>query len=144
VKSTLKTASDTAVRAKQTRLLYRQGASGSWGNMAAAALLGGALAWPGRDAVALWVLSPFFVIIAIFSARLFLVRRFHRKAPHDGEIAPWEQRFFLTSVLSGLAWAAAWMVVFPKISSNLRLLPIVLVSGLVAAGIATLGAILRV
>ncbi|MCK5800024.1 MAG: response regulator, partial [Deltaproteobacteria bacterium] len=144
MKSTLKTASNTAVRAEQTRLLCRQGSSGSWGNIAAAALLGGALAWPGRNAVPLWVLSPFFVIIAIFIARLILVRRFYRAAPRDDEIAPWEHHFFVTSVLSGFAWGAAWIIVFPKIGGNLRFLLIVLVSGLVAAGIATLGAILRV
>jgi PAS domain S-box-containing protein len=119
------------VRAEQVRVIYSQTGTAVVGNLLAGALLG-LIEWNVVDHST--ILGWFSCLCVITIARILLHRAFLRERPPLDAYAVWGRRYMALLFLSGWAWGASSLILFPSDSRLHSVLMVMWMVGISGAG----------
>jgi signal transduction histidine kinase/CheY-like chemotaxis protein len=120
------------------RLLYRQGTTGSKGNLLVAAATFALFYYSN---IPLLSLAPLFLVVAVYVHRIYLVRRFDRRARTGAELLVWQRYYLFSSFAAGVSWGVACCTIYPAATEWMRFYLLVMAFGLTAGAIGTLASI---
>ena len=98
------------VQADKLQLLYHQSFPAIFVSLFNAILLT-AILWPAQDHRVLLSWFGFLLITAV--ARLLLFSLYYRAAPQGQDVLAWERPYFITLIVSSLAWGIGCLLIMP-------------------------------
>ena len=124
-------ATDSPLHAEQVRLLFRFSLVGYLATLLVIFILG-AILWEdlARPALFLWFCSISLVAVG----RYLLYKAFIREVRPASEMALWERRFIVGTVLAGLCWMAIGTVLLPDAARMVQRLSVVMLVMLLMTG----------
>jgi signal transduction histidine kinase len=126
-----------AIRTEQIRLLYANAPAGFLATALNAVLLA-LTQWSVIPAPVILVWLAYMLVLT--GSRAALVWQFQRCAPAPQAIGPWGRRFGLGTLLAGIGWGGAGVVLFPVTSITHQVFLAFVLGGMIAGAVGLLSA----